>query len=321
MSHEQLDLNARCIDDEIAWFGQVLDRRLKSHASGQSVAEELIDVLEPPVLPEVSVPYADTVKRFDMQPAERLVLVLSFIPHIKPDALDAFLIRNQSLERRFTEFGGLSGLSHGGFLPTGETAMFLLAGDSLQARLRYHDLFREDHFLFALGILQLHHQHLEEPRLSSALQLSPEYRERLTTGRPYVPPFSPEFPAQRITTPLVWEDLVLDDFTRQEIDDIVAWARYRDVLMDDWKLKKRIKPGFRSLFYGPPGTGKTMTACLLGKEAGLPVFRIDLSKVVSKYIGETEKNLAKLFDQAHRQDWILFFDEADSLFWKTYRVA
>jgi len=70
------------------------------------------------------------------------------------------------------------------------------------------------------------------------------------------------------------------------------------------------------LFYGPPGTGKTMAASLLGKTTNQPVFRVDLSLVVSKYIGETEKNLGKLFDEAEHKDWILFFDEADALFGK-----
>lgn len=316
MNQHRLDLNAQCIDHEIAWFRRALDLRLKRHANDESATAELIDSFQPPRLPQDSAPYADVIKRFDMSPVERLVLILSFIPHIKPEALDPFLIRNQSLDRRFTEFGGLCGLSHGGFLPTGETAMFLLAGDDLRARLRYHNLFRKDHYLFEQGILQFHHQHPEEPRLSSALQLSPEYRERLTVGESYVPPFSPEFPAEQIFTLLAWDDLVLDGSAKQQVDEIVAWTQYKHVLMDDWDLKSRIKPGYRSLFHGPPGTGKTMTACLLGKTTGLPVFRIDLAKVVSKYIGETEKNLANLFDHADRREWILFFDEADSLFGK-----
>jgi SpoVK/Ycf46/Vps4 family AAA+-type ATPase len=70
------------------------------------------------------------------------------------------------------------------------------------------------------------------------------------------------------------------------------------------------------LFYGPPGTGKTLTATLLGKYTGRDVFRVDLALVVSKYIGETEKNLAGLFDKAEHKDWILFFDEADAIFGK-----
>ena len=73
---------------------------------------------------------------------------------------------------------------------------------------------------------------------------------------------------------------------------------------------------FPCLFYGPPGTGKTLTAKLLGKSLNQPVFRIDLSMLVSKYIGETEKNLARLFDRAKGKDWILFFDEADAIFGK-----
>ncbi|WYD80880.1 MAG: ATP-binding protein [Candidatus Electrothrix gigas] len=87
-------------------------------------------------------------------------------------------------------------------------------------------------------------------------------------------------------------------------------------LVNDWGMGKKIKPGFRALFYGPPGTGKTLTATLLGKQTDKEVFRINLSRVVSKYIGETEKNLSRLFDKAEHKNWILFFDEADSLFGK-----
>jgi SpoVK/Ycf46/Vps4 family AAA+-type ATPase len=74
------------------------------------------------------------------------------------------------------------------------------------------------------------------------------------------------------------------------------------------------------MFYGPPGTGKTLTASLLGKYTNKDVYRIDLSMVVSKYIGETEKNLSSLFDKAINKDWILFFDEADSIFGKRTNV-
>jgi SpoVK/Ycf46/Vps4 family AAA+-type ATPase len=86
--------------------------------------------------------------------------------------------------------------------------------------------------------------------------------------------------------------------------------------MNEWDMARKLRPGYRALFYGPPGTGKTMTACLLGKSTGREVYNIDLSLVVSKYIGETEKNLSRVFDQAQHKGWILFFDEADALFGK-----
>jgi SpoVK/Ycf46/Vps4 family AAA+-type ATPase len=109
---------------------------------------------------------------------------------------------------------------------------------------------------------------------------------------------------------------VLHPGTRAQIGEIAAWIEHGPTLMHDWGMHRVLRPGYRSLFYGPPGTGKTMTAALLGVSTGRPVYKIDLALVVSKYIGETEKNLARVFDQAQSRGWILFFDEADALFGK-----
>lgn len=315
MTSELKTANAICIQNEIDWFREILEERFLIHA-GEKPPRDLIGTIPAPAIPAISAPYANVVRQFSFGPPERLVLILSFLPYIRPDVLDPFFIQNQSVQRRFTEFGGLTGFSHGGFLPTGETALFLLAGEDLQARLNFLSLVNPEHPFFVNNILRLNHRHPEEPILSAALHLTPEFLERLTSGNTYQPPFSAEFPAQRLTTPYAWDDLVLDPQTRTEIEDIVAWVRNHDRLMTDWKLSEKLKPGFRSLFYGPPGTGKTLTVSLLGKVTGKPVYRIDLSKVVSKYIGETEKNLATLFDHAQHQNWVLFFDEADSLFGK-----
>ena len=77
---------------------------------------------------------------------------------------------------------------------------------------------------------------------------------------------------------------------------------------------RNCRPGLPACSHGPPGTGKTFSACLLGKHCDCDVYKIDLSLIVSKYIGETEKNLAKIFDMAEHKNWMLFFDEADALF-------
>jgi len=315
--HDSIFVNAACIAREIAWFREVLDLRMRRHA-GEERAGEPLEIVAPPELPPAGSGafYADFVRALGLGPAERLVLLLAYLPYAKPDALDVLFIQNRALDRRFTEFGGITGGSHSGFLPTGETALFVLAGDDLAARLRHREILGPEHPLAAHNVLHLDHRHPDEPRSSAALQLTADAVERLTSGRPYHPPFSPEFPAQRLTTAYAWSDLVLDRAAREEVDDVVAWARHEDALLRGWQLGKRLKPGYRSLFYGPPGTGKTLTASLLGTATGRPVYRIDLSKVVSKWIGETEKNLASLFDHAQHQDWILFFDEAEALFGK-----
>ena len=107
----------------------------------------------------------------------------------------------------------------------------------------------------------------------------------------------------------------------EEIENINTWMRHSKTILSDWGLEKTIKPGYRSLFYGPPGTGKTLSATLIGASACVDVYRIDLSMVVSKYIGETEKNLANVFDQAQNKNWVLFFDEADALFGKRTQTS
>jgi SpoVK/Ycf46/Vps4 family AAA+-type ATPase len=178
------------------------------------------------------------------------------------------------------------------------------------------EMFRPEHFFSKQNILKLDLHRGYEPLLSSGIQVSDEYLTMLTTGKAYKPDFNIHFPAKRLTTKLDWKDLVLDPNVLEEINEISAWIKHQEVIMEEWGLKKMLKRGFRSLFYGPPGTGKTLTACLLGKSLELDVYRVDLSQVVSKYIGETEKNMAQIFDQAENKNWILFFDEADALFGK-----
>jgi len=124
---------------------------------------------------------------------------------------------------------------------------------------------------------------------------------------------------KKLTTQMEWEGLVLPDDVLNQVKKIETWLLHREKLMNEWGMARLLKPGYRTLFYGPPGTGKTLTASLLGKKTGRDVYRIDLSLVVSKYIGETEKNLSDLFGRAEEKDWILFFDEADALFGKRMR--
>jgi SpoVK/Ycf46/Vps4 family AAA+-type ATPase len=156
--------------------------------------------------------------------------------------------------------------------------------------------------------------------MSGRLMLDSEYAERFISGKARAPRLSVRFPAQRLETGMKWDDVVLAPHTLAEIQGLENWIRHGDVLMTQWNMRHKLRPGCRALFFGPPGTGKTLTATLLGQTTGRQVYRVDLSTVVSKYIGETEKNLAGLFDRAEHKEWILFFDEADALFGKRTQV-
>ncbi|MFO1430277.1 MAG: ATP-binding protein [Candidatus Competibacteraceae bacterium] len=242
------------------------------------------------------------------------------MPHIRPQLLDVFFLKNKTFDRRFTEFGGVRHGPDGDFVPTGETLAFILAANDLEIRFALQALFDRDHFFVRHHILRLVPSSEDEPLLKAPLRLSEEYLAWFTTGQSFRPDFGVKFPAHLIETRLDWDDLILHPGTGKQIDEIMVWIRHGETLLHDWGMGPKLRPGYRSLFYGPPGTGKTMTACLLGKAAGREVYKIDLSLMVSKYIGETEKNLARVFDQAEHRNWILFFDEADALFGKRSEI-
>ena len=119
-----------------------------------------------------------------------------------------------------------------------------------------------------------------------------------------------------------WDDLVVPDRVRAALDEIAMQGRLRFEVLSGWGFERRLGygTGLGCLFFGPPGTGKTMTAGLIAAELGLPIYRVDLSRIVSKYIGETEKNLRRLFAEASSARAILLFDEADGLFAKRTKV-
>ncbi len=307
--------NARALAGELAWLERVLVARLEQHFKSGIAPPELAR-LDPPELSGDASPYAGLVRDCGLGLEERLVLLLALAPHLRPALLDLLFVRNPNVERGFSEFGGRKGTTHGGFLPTLETAAFLVAGDDLGARFRLRRLFEDDHALRARGVLSIDSPPAGEPPFSAALGISGETLDLVTVGVRHKPDFSSNFPAKLITTRLSWDDLVLDPEVLDEVRAIEAWIRHGTRILDDWQLGKALKPGYRSLFFGPPGTGKTLTATLIGQAVGADVYRIDLSMVVSKFIGETEKNLASVFDQAQNRRWILFFDEADALFGK-----
>ncbi len=128
--------------------------------------------------------------------------------------------------------------------------------------------------------------------------------------------------ADVVRTTLEWKDVVLSDEIYDRVIEFLNFARHRQVVMREKGFGRKLAygRGLSALFSGPPGTGKTMICTLLAKELGMELYRIDLSQVVNKYIGETEKNLGRVFDEAARGQVMLLFDEADSIFAKRTEV-
>jgi hypothetical protein len=309
-----LEKNAVSLSKEIAWFECVVKKRIEGYFNGDNAFGDIFP--KAPDLSEDTSNYYFLIRHYNMGVIERLILILALIPHVKPQVLDVFFSKNSIYNREFTEFGGTRGGIHNGFLPTAETAAFIVAGNDLIARFNLQKILNETGYLRKHQIIVLESRNESDPFFSKSLNVSKELLSFLTTGETYRPDFSPSFPASLLSTKMDWQDLVLNHDVLEEVEEINNWINYGQVLLNTGDIGKKIKRGYRTLFYGPPGTGKTLTASLLGKSNNMDVYRIDLSMVVSKYIGETEKNLSNVFDLAENKNWILFFDEADALFGK-----
>lgn len=254
------------------------------------------DALPPPARGEG--PLGRLVKSYELDSAESLAVLAALAPEVdeKFDVLYAYL----------SDRGGERGL-------TGEVLRTLLA-DSFAGRLAAAELLAPSAKLRALKLLEL--EPGPETLLDARVRLNPELASWLLGRSGYEPELSSHFPARRLRTVHGFDDLVLPADVSARLRFVLDRIRHRRSVLDVWGLGRAHdnSEGFHVLFHGPPGTGKTTAAAVLGAESGVPVYRVDLATVVSKYIGETEKNLARVFERAEARDWILFFDEADALF-------
>ena len=247
---------------------------------------------------------------------EVIILLMALLPRLDPSLLKRVFLEfpsNVLFDYCITNDNGRL------FYPTIQTVQYILGGESISERLKALDYFDPNSVLIKEELIVLSGSS-EHSSTNSQISVHQETFNTIIFGVEVLPKMSNDFPAELLRTRRSWDDLILPKITLNEIKSIEDWYNSSRILMEDWDMQKKLKPGFRVLFYGEPGTGKTLAASLLGKYTKRPVFRVDVSMLVSKYIGETEKHLAKLFDKAENKNWILFFDEADAIFGKRTNV-
>ena len=315
---ERLNATASDLDADLGWLATLLQHRLDTYFAEKPASPALPGDRAPPKLDDSPSPYAEFLRNHALTAAERAVMLLALAPLLRPQLLDVLWARNPASQRGYSEFGGLQGAASGHFIPTGETACFLLAGDTLSERLRIIHLLTQGEALLYGDVLRPLAAPPGESILAGRLQAAPPLLALFSLEAPGGE--TDALPAQRVTTGLNWADLVLPPATLAHLEEVRDWLEHGETLLHTLGMSARVRPGYTCLFHGPPGTGKTLSACLLGKLCDREVHRVDLSMVVSKYIGETEKNLARVFDLAEQRGWILFFDEADALFGQRTRV-
>lgn len=258
--------------------------------------------------------YAKFVRENKLNLEERLLILLALAQYVNPDLM--YELKTEGNNFYLTQCS-----KTGVLLPTGETFLRLVSRNNKDARIKAHIYLGTDHLFYRKSVIDLGEPSESVSRLFGVIRLTSTYQELFLYNKHSRPRFSPEFPAHLLETHLDWNDLVVNPATADKVEEIRSFLDYEQVLRNNWGLKKHMKPGYRCLFYGPSGTGKTLAATLLGKYISREVYRVDISSVISKYIGETSKNLNSLFNTAEDKDWILFFDEGDALFGKRVDTA
>jgi len=203
---------------------------------------------------------------------------------------------------------------------TGEVLRTLCAR-TFSGRLAVAGLLHADARLRAMKILEV--DRAGDCALTGRIRPHPDLRAAITGRDRDDPSLSAEFPATRLRTVHTLDDVVVPSDVRRRLLSVVDRMRYAKTVLDDWGFARHHDDvrGTVVLFHGPPGTGKSMTAAVLARSVGLAAYRVDLSALVSKYIGETEKNLSRIFDRAEAERCVLVFDEADAIFGRRTEVS
>jgi DNA polymerase III delta prime subunit len=318
INHKQIINNSIHIELELNWFKEMINFRLKHYFSNNN--KKLI-LPPPPSLKLEKSNFHTWIIESKLDVLERTILISSIANIYCPEIFDKFLIKNKGLDKRFTEFGGKIDTSNSRFIPSLETISFILYGKNFNSTFHLQTVLDDEHFFMKSSAIIYSNNNEDNSLLSKTFTISDQILQFITTAKKYKPSFGSNFPAKLLSTDFFWNDLILSPVIMDEVENINTWIENRHEISSNSVLQKKINKGYKTLFYGPPGTGKTLTASLLGKKNNQFVYRVDLSQVISKYVGETEKNLAQLFNIAENKDWILFFDEAESLFSKRTSVS
>ncbi|MBC7864128.1 MAG: hypothetical protein IAF38_14220 [Bacteroidia bacterium] len=221
------NLSDNTVIEELKWLKRILEEKRIINSKENLVEKNIYDLV-PPLLTRSNSPYAELLKKYNFNFDERLVLILSLSIHIYPKILDIF-----KMDKLKVSFGGVTGKNYRGFIPTGETIMFILAGSNLGKRFELIRLFEKDHVFYKENFVYLEEASAGEPEFSGILTPSRDLVDLVLRGQVRKPDLSPDFPAKLITTDMDWEDLVVPSYTTAQLQEIEQWIKYSEELLAD----------------------------------------------------------------------------------------
>jgi len=336
------NIHQKAIYQELNWFNQVLFYRFKDPSSLKSLWDLCTTpatTLDKPVslqapLLNTQTHYGQFVQQHQLQEDARLLLALGIAASLNDWLLYPLI--------ELAKYAGVSALIGGEltsqgnrFLPTMQTFLFLVGGADLVTQGSTQFKFQTQHALFCQDVMRLgsfnyfsdNAQVLQDDWLHQQITLNATYY-RYFMGAPMpLPENNRDLPITKLDTSLTFGDLVLPLHTKKELIPLMDFAKNGQAVFNDLSISQKFKKGFIALLHGAPGTGKTLIAQTIGKKAGLTTYQLELAQVVSKYIGETSKNINQVFRELEHaieylkgKPCVLFIDEADALVGKRSKV-
>ncbi|WP_336703406.1 ATP-binding protein [Chryseobacterium indologenes] len=305
-------VNHNSLNEEMKWLQSLIEKRCKELFLEDE--KELNIGYEIPETPESDdqSPYSITINAHQLTVLDRIILALGIASAHYPSILKTFVQIEENSNAFAIEAGGEYDRISRSFKPTFQTALFLLAGKDLSLWSQYGAQLVNGSVLLKNDII---YNRSSTEFIHGKIELDTAYLNYFLSGQKPQLDHGSYFPGRLYKSDLTMQDIILEDNVRDQIKPI---GHYISALENGFfkTNEHSFKPGFIALFYGAPGTGKTMLAGILANTYGIDMYHVDLSQVVSKYIGETEKNLEVLFNRLQGKNCMLFFDEADALFGK-----
>lgn len=321
MSHEnllKLTTNFNCFMEARKWVEVVIEQRIKEIEADASEENDLNvlafqEIYKEPAWAAGSA-WAQMREEMNLEREEMFMLCFLYTAQFKPNVITK-LWTSEKLSNRI---GGLKKEQIQNVAPTFRTVLYVMAGEkTVKHAMHYAELSQSRLFKEMVIVADDKGKEILD---NQALKINEEYYRWLMNGQKMKIGVSSDFPAVLLETQFSFDDLVLKKSVTDQLKFLMAFVKSQDELYANESFASKVKKGYVAMLYGPPGTGKTMTVSVMGKELDIDVYCIDLSRVVSKYIGETEKNLEKIFQRLEHKRCILFFDEADALFGKRTEV-
>ncbi|KXX67506.1 ATP-binding protein [Flammeovirga sp. SJP92] len=270
--------------------------------------------IEQPVAPQSS-NLGQLTHTFGLSEKEEMLIAFFYLAKTDPQLFSPFTLIFDQLDVRFTFGGQLEGDRHF-YIPTLYTfvSLFFPSEDKHKA---LSFLSSNNHILIKKEVILFNKNNLDNGnRYDAEITVSDNYQTFLLGGNFPSPDQNHDFPANRSNSSIPYEDIVLSENTRNELVHFERILKVYPKLSKNSPIYKKIRKSHVVVFTGAPGTGKSLTATTLGNLYNIPTYTLDISRVVSKYIGEFEKSMEKIFSQLEGFPSILFIDEADSIFSK-----